>query len=141
MATNQSTALKHWARIIQQWPVDRVRPNHVLFQTVMQSRVDKITPPANTNASTAPTVKANDAIVSPARPPILDEEKELRQIQALDALLTNKYANTYPIPQAVRYPQSSPNHYNDLIKELDEAPDRTWAASFVKRLKGALRFS
>ena len=59
----------------------------------MQSRIDKIISPA-----TAPTnIKANDALVSPAQPPVFDEEKELQQIKALDALLTNKYANAYPI--------------------------------------------
>lgn len=135
------TALKHWARIIQKWPVDRVRPNHVSFQKVMQSRIDKITSPAPANRDTTPNVKANNALVSPVQLPVFDEAKELRQVKALDTLLTNKYANTYPIPKSIRYPQSSPNHYSNVIKELDEAPDRTWAASFMKRVKGALRFS
>jgi cytochrome b pre-mRNA-processing protein 6 len=103
----------------------------------MQSRIDKITSPATTPAN----IKANDALVSPAQLPVFDEEKELRQIKALDALLNNNYANTYPTPRAVRYPQSSPDHYDNVIKELNEAPDRTWAASFVKTIKGALRFS
>lgn len=103
----------------------------------MQSRLVKITAPATTPTN----IKANDALLSPAQPPVFDEEKELRQIRALDALLTNKYANAYPTPRAVRYPQSNPDHYNNVIQELNEAPDRTWAASFVKRIKGALRFS
>jgi len=101
----------------------------------MQSRLDKITAPI------LPNIKAKDTPTSASQPPVLDEDRELRQINALDALLTNAYANKYPTPKTVRYPQSNPNHYDDLIKELDEAPTRTWAASLMMRLKGLVRMS
>lgn len=106
----------------------------------MQSRIDKITSPPTTHTTTT-AIKANDALVSPAQPPVLDQDKELRQIKALDSLLKNKYTNTYPIPQSVRYPKSNPSHYNDIIKELEEAPTRTWSDALMKRIKGAIRFS
>ncbi len=89
----------------------------------------------------APNIKANEALVSPAEPPTFNEQHELRQIKALDAILENRFANAYPIPKAVRYPRSNPTHYDDVVKEMEEAPTRSWAASLGKRLKGAFRLS
>ena len=37
-------------------------------------------------------------------------------------------------------PASNPTHYTDLVRELDEAPDRTWFGSMTHRWKGFLRF-
>jgi hypothetical protein len=111
--------MKHWARIIQAWPVDRVRPEHVSFQKLMQSRLQK----------------ANEALGTPA------EQKEMRQINALYALLDDRFLKEYPLPAKVRHPQSSPTHYDDVVKEMDEAPTRTWVTSLVNRIKGSLRFS
>jgi cytochrome b pre-mRNA-processing protein 6 len=36
-------------------------------------------------------------------------------------------------------PASNPNHYEDLARELEEAPDRTWWGNFVKRVRGMVR--
>ncbi|KAK5049345.1 hypothetical protein LTR84_004274 [Exophiala bonariae] len=135
MATNQAVALKHWARIIKEWPVDRVRPNNVSFQKIMQSRIDRVHAPSTT------TIKANDALVSPVQPPVYSEEKELRQVKALDSLLKNKYLNAFPIPPNVRHPRSNPAHYDELVKELEEAPTRSWTDSLMKKIKGSIRFS
>lgn len=101
----------------------------------MQSRIDRLNAPSSTN------IKANDTLVSPAQPPVYSEQRELRQIKALDSLLKNKYLNAFPIPQTVRYPQSNPSHYDDLIKELEEAPTRSWTDSLMKKIKGSIRFS
>ncbi|KIW74751.1 hypothetical protein Z517_11521 [Fonsecaea pedrosoi CBS 271.37] len=133
MAANQSVALKHWARIIKQWPLDRVRPSHVHFQRVMQSRLQKL----QSGAPAAVSSKSNDALVTPVEP--FNEQKELRQVNALYSLLENRYANEYPIPQAVRHPKTNASHYDDLVRELDEAPGRSWFTSFWNRLKGSVR--
>ncbi|EXJ85775.1 hypothetical protein A1O1_06143 [Capronia coronata CBS 617.96] len=137
MATGQSVAVKHWARIIKRWPVDRVRPEHISFQTVMQGRLQKASSPS----AAAENVKANEALVSPANPPQLDEAREMRQVNALYSLLEDRYFNAYPIPAKLRNPESMPTHYDDVIKEMDEAPSRTWTQSLMKRIKGSLRFS
>ncbi|KIY02605.1 uncharacterized protein Z520_01070 [Fonsecaea multimorphosa CBS 102226] len=132
MAANQSVVFKHWARIIKQWPLDRVRPAHVHFQKVMQSRLQKLQSPAP-----AVSPKSNDALVTPVEP--FNEQKEMRQVNALYSLLEDRYAKEYPIPQSVRQPKSNVSHYDDLVKELDEAPGRSWFTSFWNRLKGSVR--
>lgn len=38
-------------------------------------------------------------------------------------------------------PASNPGYYEALVKELNEAPTRSWFGSMVKRWKGFLRFS
>ncbi|KIW69724.1 hypothetical protein PV04_05584 [Phialophora macrospora] len=133
MAANNSVIFKHWARIIKQWPVDRVRPAHVHFQKVMQSRLQKLQNPA----AAATNVKSNDAQAIPVEP--FNEETELRQVNALYALLENRFEKEYPIPQRVRHPRSSVSHFDDLIKELDEAPGRSWFTNVWNRLKGSVR--
>ncbi|EXJ85187.1 hypothetical protein A1O3_05862 [Capronia epimyces CBS 606.96] len=136
MATGRSVAAQHWARIIKRWPVDRVRPEHISFQKVMQSRLQKASSPTAATAN----VKANEGQVSPATPQF-DEAKEMRQINALYSLLEDRYFKAYPMPANLRNPQSMPTHYDDVIKEMDEAPTRTWIQSLIQRVKGSLRFS
>ncbi|KAJ9638078.1 hypothetical protein H2204_004389 [Knufia peltigerae] len=137
MAANQSVVLKHWARIIKLWPVDKVRPEHVAFQKVMQNRVNKIASP---NAA-AENVKADGALVTPVDPPRSNAQNEMRQVNALYSLLEDRYAKEFPTPNKVRHPASQPTYYEDLIKEMGEAPTRTWLASTWNRLRGMLRVS
>lgn len=65
----------------------------------------------------------------------------MRQVNALYSLLENRYANKSPMPQSLRRPSSDPEHYDVLVKELEEAPNRSWFGGLVKRIKGSLRFS
>jgi hypothetical protein len=36
-------------------------------------------------------------------------------------------------------PEANPNHYADLMKDLDEAPSRTQAESLWKKISGKVR--
>ena len=38
-------------------------------------------------------------------------------------------------------PASNPAYYDELVKELQEAPTRSWLSRLVKRWKGMIRFS
>ncbi|KAL2399027.1 hypothetical protein ABEF95_008231 [Exophiala dermatitidis] len=134
MATAQSVAVKHWARIIKRWPVDRVRPEYVSFQKVMRDRLQKATSPA----AAAGNAKANEA--QPVSPPQWDEAQEMRQVNVLYSLLEDRYFKAYPIPTKLRHPRSMPTYYDDVLKEMEEAPSRTWFQSLVNRIKGSLRF-
>ncbi|EXJ67030.1 uncharacterized protein A1O5_09676 [Cladophialophora psammophila CBS 110553] len=133
MTAHQSVIFKHWVRIINQWPLDRVRPAHVHFQKVMQSRLQK--PRSPTSAAAA--VKSNNAVATPVEP--FNEQREMRQVNALYALLENRFSNEYPTPQLVRHPKSNTSHYDDLVRELDDAPGRSWFISVWNRLKGSIR--
>lgn len=47
----------------------------------------------------------------------------------------------YPLSEKMMRPASNPNYYDGLLKELNEAPTRSWFKSMVNRWKGSLRFS
>ncbi len=47
----------------------------------------------------------------------------------------------YPLSEKMMRPASNPTYYEGLLKELDEAPKRSWFQSVVNRWKGSLRFS
>jgi cytochrome b pre-mRNA-processing protein 6 len=113
----------------------------------MQQRLSKIHPPSPAPISAneaATSIKHNEALVS-AVPPTSstswNEPHELLQTNALYSLLENRYATANPMPQILRRPSSNPEHYDILLRELEEAPGRSWLGGFVKRVKGALRFS
>jgi len=38
------------------------------------------------------------------------------------------------------HPESRPDHYTALAKELEEAPDRSWFGSWMNRMKNLVRF-
>lgn len=38
-------------------------------------------------------------------------------------------------------PKSNPDYYQDLVKELEEAPNRTFLQRMGKKLGGMLRFT
>ena len=105
----------------------------------MQRRLDRLTNPSLNAAATS--VKGNEALVSAAPPPKLDEQKEMKQANALYSLLENRYETKFPMPQQLRYPESRKTHYDDLLQELEEAPSRTKFSSFMARLKGRFRLS
>ena len=47
----------------------------------------------------------------------------------------------YPLSERMLKPASSPAYYDDLMKELDEAPNRSWFGRLVKKWSGFIRLS
>ena len=47
----------------------------------------------------------------------------------------------YPLSDKMMKPASNPRYYDELLKEMDEAPKRSWLQSVLNRWKGFLRFS
>jgi len=117
--------------------VDKVRPENVSFQKVMQQRIQRYEQPLSASAA-AENVQAGEA--TPKAPASLDENKEMKQTNVLYSLLDDRLARQYPIPSSLRTPASNPTHYDDLIREMEEAPTRSWFANFSQRVKGTLRF-
>lgn len=58
---------------------------------------------------------------------------------ALQALLENRFARRYPLSKKIRFPASDPDHYDNLIREFEEAPNRDWFGRLKKRLSGMIR--
>ncbi|KAI0445231.1 hypothetical protein F4803DRAFT_509020 [Xylaria telfairii] len=113
MSRQAISGQRHILRALSQWPKDTIRPE-VQFQTVLQKRFEQ--PKLN-----------------------LSEEEQLRQANALYSLLENRYKRTYPITGSLLQPKSNPTYFADLLKELEEAPSRSWFDRFLLRIKGVVR--
>jgi len=128
---SKSIAYKHYLRALSRWPKDKLRPE-CQFQDAMRRRIDRrFLPASSPNTPNAAQAVANSAI---------DEKVELEQVNAIYSLLENRYSRKYPITGSLLKPASNPTHYTDLVKELEEAPDRSWFGRTVNRWKGFLRF-
>jgi len=128
---SKSIAYKHYIRALSRWPKDNLRPD-CQFQDVMRKRLDKrFIPASSPNSPNATQVAANSGI---------DEKMELEQANVLYSLLENRYSRKYPITGSLMKPASNPTHYEDLMKELEEAPERSWWGRMTNRWKGFLRF-
>ncbi|KAL1835208.1 hypothetical protein VTK73DRAFT_6011 [Phialemonium thermophilum] len=111
----RSVAYQHLQRALARWPRDPLRPDCQL-QDVLARRLEK-------------QAAAGGAF---------DEQAELQQANALYTLLENRYKNKYRI-QKLLAPASKPSYYADLLRELEEAPKRTWLQRLGKRLGGMIR--
>jgi len=81
------------------------------------------------------------AAPSTAPTKLADEKAELEQVNALYSLLENRYSRKFALTGSLMRPASSPTHYTDLVRELDEAPQRGWWERTKNQWKGFLRFS
>ncbi|KAF3389344.1 hypothetical protein F1880_004330 [Penicillium rolfsii] len=113
--------------ILQHWPSDAVRPASVSVQTYLQNQLGQNQPTNTSSSSQSPS--------TPKTTPKISESS----VNALSALLENRFANKYPLSQKIRYPASDPEHYDNLIREFAEAPNRDWLGRLRKRLGGLLR--
>jgi len=106
----------------------------------MTRRLDKHKAQTSPSAAVS-SIKSKDAMASAVEPQKWNEQKELEQANALYALLEDRCAKKFPLPQMLRTPASNPTYYDDLITEMQEAPTRSWFGGLIKRVQGSLRFS
>ncbi|KAI4212782.1 MAG: hypothetical protein LQ351_004484 [Letrouitia transgressa] len=90
-----------------------------------------------------PSPSTNDSSEKP-EPPLktYSEKDELEQVNALYSFLENRYSIKclqYPLSDKIMKPQSDPIHFERLLKELDEAPNRPWWQMQWLRLKSMVR--
>ncbi|EGY19230.1 uncharacterized protein VDAG_09564 [Verticillium dahliae VdLs.17] len=119
MARPASQALKHYQRALATWPKDELRPQ-VQFAEFLKRGVEK---------------RLAAGAATPAA-----EQKELAQVNALYSLAEDRYAKRFPLGPKISKPQSQPTYFKDLLRELEEAPSRTWLQSMSKRLSGIFRW-
>ncbi|KAI8624174.1 hypothetical protein F5Y19DRAFT_337423 [Xylariaceae sp. FL1651] len=113
MSRQAISGQRHILRALAQWPKDTIRPE-VQFQEVLRKRFEQ------------PKIS-------------LTEEEQLKQANALYSLLDNRYKKTYPITGSLLQPKSNPTYFSDLVKELEEAPNRSVFERFWLRMKGIIR--
>jgi len=128
---SKSIAYKHYVRALSRWPKDTLRPE-CQFQDAMRKRLDRrFLPASSSGTQSAATAVANNAV---------EERLESEQANILYSLLENRYSRKYPITGSLMKPASNPTHYEDLIRELEAAPQRSWLDRTLNRWKGFLRF-
>jgi len=128
-----ATTLKHYQRALARWPKDALRPD-VSFSKVMQTRVERrYLPNHQISDSTKPPTEALS--------PRLDDAVELEQANALFSFLENRYAKKYPLSNHLMKPASNPQYYENIKRELEEAPKRSWIGRFINSWKGSMRYS
>jgi hypothetical protein len=101
-----------YTRLLAQWPKDVLRPE-TNFSRVLEKRIKS--------------------------PPIPFRNEEI-EIKAASLLLQNNIRERTDLPESILRPYSNPYHYDNLKRELDEMPNRTWLQNFVKRLQNMVRF-
>ncbi|KAL2216214.1 hypothetical protein M432DRAFT_641906 [Thermoascus aurantiacus ATCC 26904] len=119
------------SHLIKHWPADPVRPASVSVQNYLQSRL----PPSDPQSQQKPQQQQEGG----------GEGKPAQQISeasvnALFSLLEDRYAKRYPLPQKLRHPASDPDHYDKVVREFEEAPNRNWLGRLKKRITGLFRF-
>ncbi|EPE26964.1 hypothetical protein GLAREA_02878 [Glarea lozoyensis ATCC 20868] len=126
---SQSVVYKHYLRALSKWPKDALRPE-CRFEDVMQKRIErKFNPSKN-----VPDGKPAGAVT-------INEKAEMDQVNAIYSLINNRYTKQYPLGSSFMKPTSNPTHYKDLVRELEEAPNRSWFSSMLNKWKGSLRLS
>jgi len=134
LTMSKSIAYKHYIRALSRWPVDNLRPD-CQFPQIMRKRLEQRFLPVSSQPSQTGNTQAQAVANSP-----IDEKLELEQANVLYSLLESRYSRKYPIKGELMTPKSNPNHYTNLIKELEEAPRSSWMERTIKRWKGFLRF-
>ncbi|KAL4997244.1 hypothetical protein BDV10DRAFT_186432 [Aspergillus recurvatus] len=127
MAGTPTTASR-LTHLIKRWPTDPIRPASVSVQTYLQSHLSSLPQAQDSSSSTTTAVSAKTSAISQS------------SLNALDSLLENRYAKRYPLSEKLRHPASNPDHYDNLLREFEEAPNRDIMGRIRKRLSGLLRF-
>ncbi|KAI4226713.1 MAG: hypothetical protein L6R36_002968 [Xanthoria steineri] len=135
----KSVAYRHFQKVLAQWPLDILRPQ-LSFQDVMRRRIDKQLGPSTADETTYdPAKESKDTLVTHLKP--YDEQAQLQQVNVLYSFMENRYAKRYPLSNRLMKPLSNPEYYENLVKELEEAPKRSFFGRLLNSWKGFVRWS
>ncbi|KAL2829020.1 hypothetical protein BDW59DRAFT_142734 [Aspergillus cavernicola] len=127
MARPPQTIQSRLTHLLKHWPTDPIRPSSISVQTYLQSRLSPTQAASKDSTKNTTTPAPASAISEPS-------------LNALSSLLDDRYARHYPLSPKLRRPASNPDHYDNLLREFEEAPSRDWFGRLGKRLRGLLRF-
>lgn len=68
------------------------------------------------------------------------EREELQKARALQFLVQERYNDRFRLKGRLLEPKSQPTYFDDLIREIEEAPNRSWLGRLGKRISGMIRF-
>ncbi|KAL9557995.1 hypothetical protein MBANPS3_001142 [Mucor bainieri] len=105
MTSNEIQPLyRSFLKVIQKWPVDKVRPNRDLKQ-VLSTRIEET-----------------------FRKPLLNEEtldvaQAEKELLALEKLLNNEFKEKYTLSEKILSPASNPKYYSGMVSSLSANKD------------------
>ncbi|KAL3952906.1 hypothetical protein ACCO45_012849 [Purpureocillium lilacinum] len=114
-AMSKSLARRIYSDAFAKWPKQDLRPDYQL-QDILRRAVEDRYASAKTN-----------------------EAEELLKARALQFLVQNKFRDRYKLKGPMLEPKSQPTYFEDLVREIEEAPRRTWLERLGKRLSGIIR--
>ncbi|PKX92417.1 ubiquinol-cytochrome c reductase complex assembly factor 2 [Aspergillus novofumigatus IBT 16806] len=120
---NPQTIQNRISHLLKHWPTDAVRPASVSVQTYLQSRLQPTQPQQAQPQQAQPSPKTEISEAS---------------LNALSSLLEDRYARRYPLPPKLRRPATNPDHYDNVVKEFEEAPGRDFWGEWGKGFGGCL---
>ncbi|KAG9252142.1 uncharacterized protein F5Z01DRAFT_676380 [Emericellopsis atlantica] len=80
------------------------------------------------------TLEARFANYNPSK-----EAEELFRARSLQMLQENRFMDRYKLSGRMLEPNSQPTYFADLVREIEEAPKRTWFERLGKKLSGMVR--
>ncbi|KAM0460040.1 hypothetical protein ACHAPE_008040 [Trichoderma viride] len=113
---SRSLARRIYSDVFAKWPKQDLRPDYQ-FQDVLAKVVDERFKTYNPST----------------------ESEELLKARALQFLVQNKFRDRYKLKGPMLEPKSQPTYFEDLVREIEEAPKRTWLERLGKRLSGMIR--
>ncbi|PNP46152.1 hypothetical protein TGAM01_v200262 [Trichoderma gamsii] len=113
---SRSLARRIYSDVFAKWPKQDLRPDYQ-FQDVLAKVVDE-----------------RFKTYTPST-----ESEELLKARALQFLVQNKFRDRYKLKGPMLEPKSQPTYFEDLVREIEEAPKRTWLERLGKRLSGMIR--
>ncbi|KAK5993061.1 hypothetical protein PT974_06489 [Cladobotryum mycophilum] len=113
---SRSVARKIYSDVFAKWPKQDLRPDYQ-FQDVLGKVV-------------------NDRFKS-YNPSM--EPEEMLKARALQFLAQDKFKDRYKLKGPMLEPQSQPTYFEDLVREIEEAPKRSWIERLGKRISGMIR--
>merc|ERR1712000_184737 len=67
------------------------------------------------------------------------EAEEMFRARSLQMLQENRFMDRYKLSGRMLEPNSQPTYFADLVREIEEAPKRTWFERLGKKLSGMVR--
>ncbi|CAJ0547224.1 Ff.00g018510.m01.CDS01 [Fusarium sp. VM40] len=108
---------KIYSDVFKRWPKQALRPDHQLQDVLSKTVTERF-------QNYKPSM----------------EREEIQKARALQFLLRDRFNDRFKLKGLLLEPKSQPTYFTDLVKEIDEAPNRSWFERLGKRLSGMIRF-
>ncbi|KAG6011416.1 hypothetical protein E4U43_008324 [Claviceps pusilla] len=113
---SRSIARRIYADAFAKWPKQDLRPDYQL-QDILSAAVDE------RYKNWKPAMEAEETL----------------KARALQFLVQDKYKDRFKLQGPMLQPKSQPTYFTDLMREIEDAPRRTWLERLGKRLSGMIR--